>query len=664
MPDAPERLRELLTDTYRIEREIARGGMATVYLAHDVRHDRQVALKVMDPEIAQAVGPERFLREIKLAAKLSHPNILTVHASGESGGYLWYVMPYVDGQTLRHRLEKDSRVPLPDVLRLMREAAEALGYAHSMGIVHRDIKPENILISRGHAMIADFGIAHAMDTARDDRLTASGIAIGTTAYMSPQQALGEPIDATTDVWALGCVMYEMLAGKPPFGTGGREAITRALLGKRDPLPKDSNAVPANVEAIVNKALANDKADRYPSGTQMAEAIESLPASGEVVVASHEAEPPLPRIRYTQIVAIVALIVIALTAGIWWSARPSSPPVSASTAASLSGDSIARTLYQRAKDQEARRTPTGWSQAIQLFSQSIARDSSFALAWAGLARVANFAYTRGSDIALSRDSLLHLALTASDKAVALAPNDAAVWLVKARTAIMMDPTDEAPRLFGVRKAISLDSTYALAWFELGITNEDMLQPGEALAAFQRAAQLDPSNVQTLSFIGLHYLWNGDYEKGIKWADSAVNLDPTYPLARDVAGQLTYEMGRFAESATRYEVESRLTTGREQANAIAMLARTLVAQGNLSEAHRYMDRAIKAIDPAHPAKHEAAVFAAAFAAFHDTLGAVRIMSAYQPRGDIHYQLHLKRDPGLRWIKGSRWERELLVPDPIVR
>src|SRR5690349_14068670 len=194
MPDAPERLRELLTDTYRIEREIARGGMATVYLAHDVRHDRQVALKVMDPEIAQAVGPERFLREIKLAAKLSHPNILTVHASGESGGYLWYVMPYVDGQTLRHRLEKDSRVPLPDELRLMHQAAEALGYAHSMGIVHRDIKPENILISRGHAMIADFGIAHAMDTARDDRLTASGIAIGTTAYMSPQQALGEPID--------------------------------------------------------------------------------------------------------------------------------------------------------------------------------------------------------------------------------------------------------------------------------------------------------------------------------------------------------------------------------------------------------------------------------------------------------------------------------------
>jgi serine/threonine-protein kinase len=197
-----EQLQQLLGDRYRIEREIARGGMATVYLARDLRHDRDVALKVMHREVALALGRERFLREIKLAAGLSHPNILALHDSGEAGEFLYYVMPYMEGETLRHRLTKDGRLPLDEAIRLACESAEAIGYAHSRGIVHRDIKPENILLSRGHAVVADFGIARAIDAARDDRITTSGVALGTTAYMSPEQALGENVDARSDVWAL------------------------------------------------------------------------------------------------------------------------------------------------------------------------------------------------------------------------------------------------------------------------------------------------------------------------------------------------------------------------------------------------------------------------------------------------------------------------------
>jgi tetratricopeptide (TPR) repeat protein len=283
-----------------------------------------------------------------------------------------------------------------------------------------------------------------------------------------------------------------------------------------------------------------------------------------------------------------------------------------------------------------------------------------MAWADLARTANFVYTRGSDVGMPHDSLRSLALRATDKAAALAPNDPVVWLLKARIANMMDPTDDAPRLFGVKKALSLDSTYAPAWFELGIIREELLEPGAALAAYQHAASLNPTDPQTLSFIALHYLWNGDYATGMRWADSAVNLEPTYAFARDASGQLAFELGKLAESGRQHEAETRLTTGSEQANAYVMYARALGSLGRKDEARGYLDRAMKVLDPVH-AKHDAAYLGTALASFHDTVGAVRVLKSYSPREDVHFQLHLKRDPGLRWIKGSRWESELLVPDP---
>ena len=217
MADLLEPLRAALDGRYAVERLLGQGGMATVYLARDCRHDRPVAIKVLRPELAASLGADRFLREIKLAANLQHPNILALYDSGDAGGFLYYVMPLVEGDSLCARLDRESQLSVPDAIQLTWEASEALHCAHSRGIVHRDIKPENILIQEGHALVADFGIARAVTEAGGDKLTETGMAVGTPHYMSPEQALvSAHVDGRSDEYSLGCVTYEMLVGQPPL----------------------------------------------------------------------------------------------------------------------------------------------------------------------------------------------------------------------------------------------------------------------------------------------------------------------------------------------------------------------------------------------------------------------------------------------------------------
>ena len=268
------RLTAALADRYTIERELGRGGMATVFLARDLRHRRPVALKVLHPELAYAVGADRFLREIEVAANLTHPHILPLHDSGETDGLLYYVMPYVEGESLRDRLNRDTQLPVDEALQIAREVADALAYAHKQGVIHRDIKPENILLSGGHALVADFGIARALGQAGAERLTETGMAVGTVAYMSPEQASGErQIDGRTDVYSLGCVLYEMLAGEPPY-TG---PTAQAVIAKRftDPVPSLRRVRPAvqeGLEQLVTKALAVVAADRFATAADFGRAI--------------------------------------------------------------------------------------------------------------------------------------------------------------------------------------------------------------------------------------------------------------------------------------------------------------------------------------------------------------------------------------------------------
>src|SRR5438477_1236648 len=230
LTDPLARLQAALAGRYTIERELGRGGMATVYLAQDRKHHRQVAIKVLKPELAAALGPERFLREIDTAARLTHPHILPLHDSGEAAGLLYYVMPYVEGETLRDRLEREGQLPLEEAVRITREVASALSYAHSHDVVHRDIKPENILLSGGEAVVADFGIARAITAAARGQLTETGIAIGTPGYMSPEQgAASARVDERSDIYSLGCVLYEMLAGEPPYtGVNARSVIAKQI----------------------------------------------------------------------------------------------------------------------------------------------------------------------------------------------------------------------------------------------------------------------------------------------------------------------------------------------------------------------------------------------------------------------------------------------------
>ena len=265
---------EILAGRYRVERELGRGGTAMVYLAQDLKHNRKVALKILNPRLAAILGSDRFLREIEIVAQLNHPHVLPLHDSGQTGTLLYYVMPYIEGESLRDQLQRRGRLPVGDVLRLTREIADGLGYAHRLGIVHRDIKPENILLSEGHAVVADFGIAQALSVASASRLTDVGIAVGTPVYMSPEQARGEgEITARTDVYGLACVVYEMLAGEPPFtGPNVETVLAQKSVGRVPSLRQVSGTFPPAIDDALTRALAPKPTDRFETPVELAEAL--------------------------------------------------------------------------------------------------------------------------------------------------------------------------------------------------------------------------------------------------------------------------------------------------------------------------------------------------------------------------------------------------------
>ncbi|MEO7367636.1 MAG: protein kinase [Gemmatimonadaceae bacterium] len=274
------RLADALADRYRIEREVGQGGMATVYLAHDIRHDRDVAVKVLHPDLGAALGSERFLTEIRTTARPQHPHILPLLDSGEADGLLYYVMPLVTGETLRARLEREKQLPIDDAILIAGEVADALGYAHGHGVIHRDIKPENILLQGGHALVADFGIALAVQTAGGQRMTQTGLSLGTPQYMSPEQAMGErTIDARSDIYSLSAVAYEMLIGEAPFtGPTVQAIVARVMSEDPRPLITQRKSIPDYVDYAILRGLDKLPADRWPSANEFAEALKGKTAS--------------------------------------------------------------------------------------------------------------------------------------------------------------------------------------------------------------------------------------------------------------------------------------------------------------------------------------------------------------------------------------------------
>jgi eukaryotic-like serine/threonine-protein kinase len=272
--DPLESLRLALEERYVVERLIGQGGMATVYLARDKRHNRPVAIKVLRPELAASLGADRFLREIQVAAHLQHPHILALYDSGEAAGFLYYVMPFIEGESLRARLTREDQLSLRDAIQLTCEVADALQYAHTRHIIHRDVKPENILIQEGHALVADFGIARAVSQAAGEKLTETGMAVGTPHYMSPEQAhAGNHIDGRSDEYSLGCVAYEMLIGQPPFvGPNAMAILARHSMEGVPSLQVVRNSIPDEVEDAIMRALEKTPADRFPAVKEFADAL--------------------------------------------------------------------------------------------------------------------------------------------------------------------------------------------------------------------------------------------------------------------------------------------------------------------------------------------------------------------------------------------------------
>jgi hypothetical protein len=319
-PPIIERLANALAGRYEIERELARGGMATVYLARDLRHERRVAIKVLREEFAAAVGAERFLEEIRVTASLQHPHILPLFDSGNAAGLLWYAMPFVEGETLRARLARDGRLPVDIALQLVREMADALEHAHGHGVVHRDVKPENVLLQSGHALVADFGIALALEHAGGDRLTRTGITLGTPQYMAPEQAAGErAVDARTDVYALGAVLHEMLAGESPFAAESRQAMLHRVMHEPAVALSTRRAdVPSSLDAAVQRALAKRPEDRFPSASAFAAALDS-----DERVTSVRAVPSRQRVVSARAALYAAMVMVAIgLVGGWVFARSS------------------------------------------------------------------------------------------------------------------------------------------------------------------------------------------------------------------------------------------------------------------------------------------------------------------------------------------------------
>src|SRR5690242_3730025 len=285
--------------------------MATVYLARDLRHQRAVAVKVLHPEIAGALGPDRFLSEIRIAAGLQHPHLLPLLDSGEADGFLYYIMPYVEGESLRERLNRDHGLPVPEVLRILRDVVDALAYAHGRGVVHRDIKPDNVMLSGRHALVTDFGVAKAITGATGrPALTTAGVAVGTPAYMAPEQATADPnLDERVDIYAVGVLAYELLTGRTPFARPTAQAILAAQVTERpDPVTRHRESVPAALAALVMRCLEKNPADRWQRADELLRALEAMTA------ADGRAEP---RIRVRTIIAAAVVIAALGAAAVWF-----------------------------------------------------------------------------------------------------------------------------------------------------------------------------------------------------------------------------------------------------------------------------------------------------------------------------------------------------------
>ncbi|HEX6315290.1 MAG TPA: protein kinase [Gemmatimonadaceae bacterium] len=575
MPDASRdlsQIAEALADRYRIERELGRGGMASVYLADDLRHGRRVAIKVLDPELSATVGAERFQREIAIAARLQHPNILAVFDSGDANGLLWYAMPYVDGPSLRSRLTQEGELPIDVALRLTREVASALDHAHRQGIVHRDIKPENILLADSRALVADFGIARAVHE-ETSRLTATGIAVGTPAYMSPEQATGERnVGPPSDVYSLACVTFEMLAGEPPYtGPTARAIMTKQLT---DPVPSPRRlrtAISPALDREVMRALSPVPADRHPTAGEFASALTT--AAAAAATTRTDDVPATSRVA-----GVVAVSVLVLALGAAAIALQSDTPASA------------RPDLERANALLARRTPDAVRAAFSIFDSIVADHPADARALAGV----SYTYTLFADWGwefpgLTAPELRARALDYSERAVAADSSSAEAWMSRAYILSLNDPYRMEGAVAAFERSLGIDSLTSEGWYQFGQALMALGSDSAAAVAYRRAFTLDPNRPMAYMSLAALSLKAGRIDEAKGLVDSAVAASPTVtsPYVRVVRGRIAMLQGDLRTARDEAELALALDTN-YTIPARSLMASVAWAEGNRAAAERDLQR----------------------------------------------------------------------------
>lgn len=642
-------LNTALGDRYEVEREIGRGGMASVWRARDIRHGRIVAIKVLHPEFAGAIAVDRFVREIRLTAGLQHPNIIPVLDSGSFAGPTgvtlpWYAMTYIDGESLRSRLDRERHLPIEEALGIAEAAADALQTAHRHGIVHRDIKPENLLLADGRVYVADFGVARILLETGAERLTSTGLAIGTPVYMSPEQGMADAVDAASDQYSLACVTYEMLAGEPPFtGRSTQSIIARRLTEPARPIRTLRPSVPANVESAVLRGLERVPADRFPDVTSFARALR-LPGSGS---------SDRPWSGRSWGIAAAGLIVLALGVVSWARFGKARAPDRPTT------DATVLTLYQRGVRGYDKRSAQGTTDAIAAFAAALSRDSTYLPAWNGLAKVYVRAYERPFPIpGVPRDSMLRLALSAVDRALSLDNRSEDAWLTQAMLGRDIDPTDNAPVFRSLDRALALDSTDARAWHFFALARAENGDLSGALSAWRRSVRMDPSYTQGLAFLSIGHYWCHQYDSARVWSDSSLAVDPNYVLGRNNSGLIAVERGDYDRAIAEFEAARRLTSDVESINALAGLALADARAGRKSEALvRLKEAESEAGAYSPPTLHPVVFIAEAYAQAGEPDHALSWLARYRPRESVHFQAHLRYDPPFEPLRADPRFKALL-------
>jgi len=648
MPELLERLQQALADRYRIERELGRGGFATVFLATDLKHQREVALKVLHPELALALGSARFLREIATVAQFKHPHILPLHDSGDADGLLYYVMPFIEGESLRQRLERERQLPLEDALRITREVADALGYAHGLGVVHRDVKPENILFEAGHAIVADFGIARAVSSAGGAKLTETGLAVGTPAYMSPEQAAGDPaLDSRSDIYSLACVLYEMLGGAPPFTGPTPQAVLASQIA--DPVPQLRAlrpTVPPGVERALERALAKAAGERYATAEEF---VQHLTRASTAEAVAAEARRERARRRRRAVLAVAGVAV--LTAAAWWAVGAVRGATGHATIkrlavlqpASFTSDTTQDWFVQGVQEalisnlQEAGVAVLGRTSVLQyrhsekpprqiarelgvdaLIEASVMRSSdSMEISVRlidGRTEVVRWEHAYPGELR-SVYALYHGVTRAIAEQVqsALSPA-AAARLATARTVDpqayddylqgmfhwqRLTPGDLDVALEYFQRAVRRDSTYAPAWAGIALVWQGRSQafyapPREAIArarpALRRALELDSSSAEVQYVTAGFRAWSEwDWAGAERAFRRAIEINPNYPDVRVYYSNFLSMLGRFRDAQAQVERAMEL----DPSNALfrGLYGMNLVLERRYADALREMRRALQ-------------------------------------------------------------------------